>query len=392
MKPRVGWLTVFKRNCTVKSYRSLWVVLTNYAYPIIISHMIRSPPLFKLLVFLWVVSLSHIPVLAYNGHGTLRLSSHGPSKNYCLTPLQRREWRTLNDVEKTNYITAVKCTQSRPALHSNRASVRTRFDEFQALHIDVADRVHATGQFLPWHRRFLRIYEEVLRGECGYNGAIPYWDWTQDADESRPLLEAAVFDSATGFGGNGVPGTYTLPPDPDGTSKFYSPESFVGCVQDGPFASYVVRMGPGKLVTDHCLVRGVDDTYKRYLTSTEVAKITSLRTFEEFHIDLEGRPVTVDHKIHDGGHDAVGGEMSNFYSSPADPLFYLHHANLDRIWWIWQQMLPSRLYDISGRSTITPPFQNVTLDFGLEMGDLAPTIPIRDVMDLRQKPSCYAYV
>jgi len=30
---------------------------------------------------------------------------------------------------------------------------------------------------------------------------------------------------------------------------------------------------------------------------------------------------------------AVGGEMSNFYSSLADPHFYLHHANLDPIWW-----------------------------------------------------------
>ena len=55
-------------------------------------------------------------------------------------------------------------------------------------------------------------------------------------------------------------------------------------------------------------------------------------------------------------------------------------------------MLPSRRYDISGRSTITAPFKNVTLDFGLEMGLLAPAIPIRDVMDIYQQPSCYTYV
>lgn len=75
-----------------------------------------------------------------------------------------------------------------------------------------------------------------------------------------------------------------------------------------------------------------------------------------------------------------------------DPLFYLHHANLDRIWWNWQQMLPSRLSDISGRSTTTAPFQNVTLDFGLEMGNLSTIVPIRDVMNIHQQPSCYAYV
>ena len=52
--------------------------------------------------------------------------------------------RKLNDTEKANYIRAVKCLQARPPLYQNIAAVRTRFDEFQALHIDVADRVHTT--------------------------------------------------------------------------------------------------------------------------------------------------------------------------------------------------------------------------------------------------------
>ena len=136
------------------------------------------------------------------------------------------------------------------------------------------------------------------------------------------LLESPVFDPVTGFGGNGVPGTYTLPKDPDGTNKFFIPSSFVGCVQDGPFASYVVRLGPGKLITDHCLVRGVNDNFKQFVTSFAVANATKLPTFELFRIELEGKPITPTHKMHDGGHIAVGGEMSNFYSSLAGRLWF----------------------------------------------------------------------
>lgn len=61
--------------------------------------------------------------------------------------------RTLADAEKINYITAVKCMQSLPALHDHGKAVRTRFDEFQGLHIRVADRVHATVSRLSAHNR-----------------------------------------------------------------------------------------------------------------------------------------------------------------------------------------------------------------------------------------------
>ena len=55
-------------------------------------------------------------------------------------------------------------------------------------------------------------------------------------------------------------------------------------------------------------------------------------------------------------------------------------------------MLPSRLFEISGRSTTDPPYQNVTLDFELEMGNQAPKVPIRDVMDIHDGSNCYTYV
>jgi tyrosinase len=39
--------------------------------------------------------------------------------------------------------------------------------------------------------------------------------------------------------------------------------------------------------------------------------------------------------IHGSVHIWVGGTMSDASVSPADPVFWLHHANLDRLWWVW---------------------------------------------------------
>ncbi|KAF9553546.1 tyrosinase [Agrocybe pediades] len=317
-------------------------------------------------------------------------SSH--SKQHCQNPLQRREWRTLSTDEKQDYIEAVQCFQSKPAINPTIKASKSRFDEFQSYHISIADSVHFVGQFLPWHRLFLKYYEEALRNECEYSGAHPYWDWTLDSGSDEDFLNSPIWDPETGFGGNGVPGTYTLPPY--GNDSRIRPDEFVGCVQDGPFADYTLSLGPGKLVTNHCLVRGFNSTAARiYLTASQVANTTSQISFEEFRIQLEGGSQTLDRKLHDSGHTSVGGDMSNFYSSPGDPIFYLHHANLDRIWWFWQNLKPAHMYDVSGRSSAiaaSPP--NVTLEFPLLMGNLGKTVTIRDVIDIHSDENCYTYI
>ncbi|KDR79915.1 hypothetical protein GALMADRAFT_1169475 [Galerina marginata CBS 339.88] len=313
-----------------------------------------------------------------------------PVKAQCDSILERREWRTLNDTEKASYINAVKCLQAHPALDPPFEGPVSRFDEFQAYHVKIADDVHAVGEFLPWHRLYLKNYENALRSECGYIGAGPYWDWTQDADATGTISKSPIFDPVTGFGGDGVPGTYTLPPF--GNDSRITPEVFRGCVQDGPFANYTLNVGPGKLITQHCLVRGFQDSFSKYLTTAAVTNTTNLLTFDDFRKEVEGHPFTDDFRMHDGGHVAVGGEMSNFFSSPGDPLFFLHHANIDRIWWQWQQKDAARLYEIAGPATLVEPVHNVTLDYALVMGSLGPTLPIRDIMDISSKPSCYAYI
>ncbi|KAG5350303.1 hypothetical protein C0989_011693 [Termitomyces sp. Mn162] len=52
------------------------------------------------------------------------------------------------------------------------------------------------------------------------------------------------------------------------------------------------------------------------LTEGAVNSTMNKKTFETFRIELEGRPITPESKIHDSGHRAVGGDMGDTYSSP----------------------------------------------------------------------------
>ncbi|CAA7268248.1 unnamed protein product [Cyclocybe aegerita] len=342
-------------------------------------------PRVAFLFLLYLITLFRNSVLAESKHGENHAATF--KEGCCMELLQRKEWRILSDGEKIAYTNAIKCLMSLPAQNPAFSEAKTRFDEFQALHVHLADNIHRVGQFLPWHRQFLLSYERALRNECEYQGATPYWDWSLD---SRNISASPIWDPVTGFGGNGVPGTYTVPKNVNYTENLIFPEAFVGCVMDGPFANYTVRLGPGFLQTNHCLTRGIDQSYSVHITYEAVARTLHLPTFEQFRLELEGGAAA--HKMHDGGHYMVGGEMSNFYSSPADPLFFVHHATLDRIWWNWQQMVPSRLTEVSGYSTYEPPFSNITLDFELRLGSVGLSVPIRKVMDIHKAPNCYTYV
>ena len=65
-----------------------------------------------------------------------------------------------------------------------------------------------------------------------------------------------------------------------------------------------------------------------FLPSAMQFQSVMLRTdFAGFQRELES--------VHSGVHNAVGGQMAQT-NSPADPLFWLHHSNIDRIWSAWQ--------------------------------------------------------
>lgn len=152
----------------------------------------------------------------------------------CKQILERKEWyvvdisistsiniqllrRALTDDEKQSYIDAVKCLQTQPAHNTSRPASWTRFDEFQAHHIDIAIQVHYVVSMarilcvLPWLLTYTSGWvspmasalREVVRDRpsrrmrlwwvatvrfCliydtdGADKLSSYWDWSQDAD------------------------------------------------------------------------------------------------------------------------------------------------------------------------------------------------------------------
>lgn len=88
--------------------------------------------------------------------------------------------------------------------------------------------------------------------------------------------------------------------------------------------------------------------------------------------------------------------MRDTFSSPADPIFYLHHAQVDRLWTMWQNAnLAERQYAISGTGTMfnypsSPEFQlNDTIS--LEILSPEGPRPIREFMNTFDGPFCYKY-
>ncbi|EAU86324.1 hypothetical protein CC1G_08048 [Coprinopsis cinerea okayama7 len=363
------------------------------------------------LLFLFAFFQTISGVLAIPSPG--QKAPNGPGKKKkCKTIHVRKEWRDLTVKQRLDYIRAVKCLQAKPTTIV-REGASSRFDEFLASHADDMAWIHAVGQFLPWHRHFVTLYNNALRDECGYKGPAPYWDWSRDAESSKPLAQSPVFDAVTGFGGNGVPGTYTPPPNvpefpgpdwpediplpefPTGLPGFPGgPTAQGGCIDTGPFKDRPITIGPANLNIPRCLTRAFYDDLLNNLDKTSVDWALAQKTYGDFDaaITFRSPPLEPGAGIHGAGHAVVGGLMTDAWASPGDPVFYLHHANLDRVWAKWQSAdKKNRLYQIAGYTTQWPPYTNVTLDFEMEFKYLDEPLKVKEVMDIEAYPECYRY-
>ncbi|KAF2032406.1 Di-copper centre-containing protein [Setomelanomma holmii] len=304
--------------------------------------------------------------------------------------------RTLSEAERLHYLSAVQCTLRKPAITPSTAApgALSRYEDLVATHINQTMSIHFVGHFLPWHRLFTLAYETLLREECGYRDAQPYWDWTLDSSASK-FIASPVFDAVSGFGGNGP-----LTSPYNASANEVPGRTGGGCVPSGPFSNMTVHLGPFASLArnDQCLKRDFAPDYAvTYLSKANVDKVLNQLDYGWMARTLEGGTSFDQSKIHAGGHFGVGGtfgQMGDPFASPSDPIFWLHHANLDRVWWSWQSKnLTKRLRDVSGPIVLqdyeNAQAGNVTLQFSMTLGFNGWDAQVEDMMDIR--PLCYGY-
>ncbi|KAL4887691.1 tyrosinase central domain protein [Aspergillus karnatakaensis] len=335
--------------------------------------------------------------------------------------LVRKEWGSLTTTERQNYIDAIWCLRGKPSVLPNEKfpGVQDRVDDFVATHINYTMSIHKNGVLLPWHRHYIYLWETALRTECGYEGSVPYWDWTLTPDlHNNPIFTSTPTpDPTTGettdtsLSGDG---TYNATEQSlrDPTIATFPEGSGGGCVTTGPFTTWPVNMGPFAFglagsyaplpenafaYNPRCLQRNLQPAVLAAFNNiTVVENMLAAADINSFLAVLDPSTSGV-MGAHGGGHDTVGPTMADVFASPQDPVFMLHHGNIDRLWAVWQRSgaweSEGRVWALNGTAVLGNPAGEplVDLETVVGFGVLDEERRLGDLMDVEGVEYCYRY-
>lgn len=170
------------------------------------------------------------------------------------------------------------------------------------IHANTVHMMHSNPRFLPWHRIYLLRFEELLMA-VDPTVCVPYWKSSEDQTFPTWLL------------------------------------NFTPTVE--------LMNGP------HTVTRNIG-VGARLPNAADLAVAMSNPTFNSFAAALEG--------IHNSGHVWVGGSMQSIPTAPCDPIFWMHHAELDRIWSVWEAAHPGQYPPLTDAAAIMDPWSETEVD------------------------------
>lgn len=149
-----------------------------------------------------------------------------------------------------------------------------------------------------------------------------------------------------------------------------------------------------------CLTRDILVESSKRANDEETTKLIEQPDIENFWGSLQGGTRTLFQNdfmgVHSAGHYLLGGDPgSDVFTSPGDPYFYFHHTQVDRVWWIWQNLEPeTRTNAIFGPTAFldfTTPEAKLTDK--IHLGAAYPgEITVQDAMSTMGGPFCYTYL
>jgi tyrosinase len=170
------------------------------------------------------------------------------------------------------------------------------------IHSNSIHQMHGNPRFLPWHRVYLLRMEELLMS-IDPTVCLPYWKSSEEQAFPSWLL--------------GFTPTVNL--------------------MNGP----------------HTVSRNIG-AFALLPNATAVATAIANGSFNSFAAAIEG--------VHNSGHVWVGGSMMSIPTAPCDPIFWMHHAEIDRLWSVWQIANPGQNPTLAGASAVMDPWSESEVD------------------------------
>jgi polyphenol oxidase len=173
--------------------------------------------------------------------------------------------------------------------------------------IQPADDVHATWAFMPWHRDYLYMLEKIL-GQLVNDPkfALPYWDWNTAPSPSCTIGSPLQ-----------MPPPYV--PKTVGTAT----NSLWDCYRKATASSSMDPARVGPAVVSRILTN--NNTFDLFFGGPATAAALWPGPHGYIHLWVGNQPLLV----------PPVQDMGVLESASRDPLFWAHHANIDRLWDVW---------------------------------------------------------